>query len=54
MEKQVITAEKRTVIGKQVGQLRRQGKLPGVIYGHHLEAFPILMDVKPPPASWTA
>ncbi len=44
MEKQVITAEKRTVTGKQVGQLRRQGKLPGVIYGHHLEATPILMD----------
>ena len=46
MEKQVITAEKRTVIGKQVGQLRRQGKLPGVIYGHHLEALPITMDLK--------
>ncbi|MBN2678526.1 MAG: 50S ribosomal protein L25 [Anaerolineaceae bacterium] len=46
MEKQVITAEKRTVTGKQVGQLRRQGKLPGVIYGRHLEATPILMDLK--------
>jgi large subunit ribosomal protein L25 len=46
MEKQVITAEKRTVTGKQVGQLRRQGKLPGVIYGRHLEALPIIMDLK--------
>jgi large subunit ribosomal protein L25 len=46
MEKQVITAEKRTVTGKQVGQLRRQGKLPGVIYGHHLEALPIIMDLR--------
>ncbi len=46
MEKQVITAEKRTVTGKQVGQLRRQGKLPGVVYGRHLEALPILMDLK--------
>jgi large subunit ribosomal protein L25 len=46
MEKQVIMAEKRTVTGKQVGQLRRQGKLPGVIYGRHLEALPILMDLK--------
>jgi large subunit ribosomal protein L25 len=42
----VITAEKRTVIGKQVGQLRRQGKLPGVIYGHHLEAIPLTMDLR--------
>jgi len=39
-----IKAEKRTVLGKQVAQLRRTGKLPGVIYGRHLEAFPIQMD----------
>ena len=39
-----IRAEKRTVIGKQVAKLRRTGKLPGVIYGRHLEAFPIQMD----------
>lgn len=29
-----LTAEKRTVIGKQVKQLRRQGWVPGVMYGH--------------------
>lgn len=29
----VIEAEPREVIGKQVGQLRRQGWIPGVIYG---------------------
>ena len=39
-----IKAEKRTVIGKQVAKLRRTGKLPGVIYGRHLEAFPIQME----------
>ena len=39
-----INAEKRTVIGKQVAHLRRSGKLPGVIYGRHLEAFPIQME----------
>jgi large subunit ribosomal protein L25 len=44
MERPVIKAERRTVIGKQVGALRRQGKLPGVIYGHHVEATPITMD----------
>ena len=39
-----IKAEKRTVLGKQVAQLRHAGKLPGVIYGRHLEAFPIQME----------
>ncbi|MEA4811241.1 MAG: 50S ribosomal protein L25 [Anaerolineaceae bacterium] len=43
-EEVVISAEKRSVIGKQVAQLRRSGKLPGVIYGRHLEAFPIQMN----------
>lgn len=46
MEKNVIEATVRTVTGKKVGVLRREGKLPGVIYGHHLEAQPILMDSK--------
>lgn len=43
-EEVTITAEKRSVKGKQVAQLRRAGKLPGVIYGRHLEAFPIQMN----------
>jgi large subunit ribosomal protein L25 len=43
-EEVTITAEKRTVKGKQVAQLRHAGKLPGVIYGRHLEAFPIQMN----------
>ncbi len=43
-EEVTIKAEKRTVKGKQVAQLRRAGKLPGVIYGRHLEAFPIQMN----------
>ena len=29
-----LTAEKRAVLGKQVKQLRRQGWVPGVMYGH--------------------
>jgi large subunit ribosomal protein L25 len=43
-EEIIINAEKRNVIGKQVKALRRQGVLPGVIYGRHIEAFPIQMD----------
>jgi large subunit ribosomal protein L25 len=46
MEKNVIEASKREVTGKKVGVLRREGKLPGVIYGHHFEAMPIVMDSK--------
>ncbi|NMB87139.1 MAG: 50S ribosomal protein L25 [Chloroflexi bacterium] len=45
MEKVVIHATRRTVTGKKVGALRRAGHLPAVIYGHHLDATPILLDL---------
>lgn len=44
MESVVIKATKRTVTGKQVKQLRRQGLLPAVVYGADFEATPISMD----------
>ncbi|MEJ5224497.1 MAG: 50S ribosomal protein L25 [Anaerolineales bacterium] len=44
MEKIVLKATKRTVTGKQVKQLRRAGRLPGVIYGHHIEPINISLD----------
>jgi large subunit ribosomal protein L25 len=44
MEKVVLKAVKRTVIGKQVNALRREGQLPGVIYGYKVESTPIQMD----------
>lgn len=44
MEKVVFQATKRSVIGKQVRALRRQGKLPGVLYGHNMEPIPLQMD----------
>ena len=43
-EEIVIKAEKRTIKGKQVSQLRRAGILPGVIYGHRVESQAIQMD----------
>lgn len=46
MENVVIKASKRDVYGKKVGQLRREGKLPGVIYGHHMEPISIVMDAR--------
>jgi large subunit ribosomal protein L25 len=44
MDKIILKATKRDVVGKQVGALRRQGKLPAVLYGHHIETSPILLD----------
>jgi len=44
MEKVVLKATKRTVIGKQVSQLRREGQLPGVVYGHNIEPTPISLE----------
>jgi large subunit ribosomal protein L25 len=44
MEKVVVKAVKRSVIGKKVGALRREGNIPGVVYGHHIEPISILMN----------
>lgn len=46
MDKVVIKATKRDVRGKQVGALRRDGKLPGVIYGRHTEPVNITLDAR--------
>lgn len=44
MDKVVLKASKRDVIGKQVKALRRAGKLPAVIYGRHTEPINISLD----------
>jgi large subunit ribosomal protein L25 len=44
MEKVVLKAEKREVLGKQVKALRRAGKLPAVIYGRHTEPMIVSLD----------
>jgi large subunit ribosomal protein L25 len=44
MEKVVLKAEKRGVVGKQVKAMRRAGKLPAVIYGRHTEPIKIALD----------
>lgn len=46
MSKIVINAEPRVLIGKQVNQLRRQGKLPAVVYGHKVDPKPITLDLR--------
>jgi large subunit ribosomal protein L25 len=44
MEKVVLKAEKRDVVGKQVKAMRREGKLPAVIYGRHTEPINVSLD----------
>lgn len=46
MEKYVLEAKKREVIGKQVKALRREGFLPAVIYGSGIEPIPLTLNTK--------
>lgn len=46
METLVLQAHVRSVIGKQVRGLRRQDKLPAVLYGTGIEAVPIELPLK--------
>lgn len=39
-----LTAEKRTALGKQVKRLRRQGQVPGVMYGHGFDPIPLQFE----------
>ena len=45
-EKRRLSATKRTVLGKQVGQLRRAGLLPAVIYGPGAEPTAIEINAR--------
>lgn len=46
MEEVVINASRREVVGKQVKALRREGKLPAILYGRHIETIPLLLNHK--------
>lgn len=46
MEKILLNAELRTIVGKQVNRLRREGKLPAVVYGSKVEPKPITLDLR--------
>lgn len=41
-----LSANRRTIVGKQVRALRRQGLLPAVIYGHSLEPISISINAR--------
>lgn len=42
----LVTAEPRVVVGKSVNALRRQGLLPGVVYGQGKASQPIQLDAR--------
>lgn len=46
MEKVILEAVPRDVVGKKVKALRREGKLPAVLFGYGIEATPILLDMR--------
>ena len=46
MEKYVLEANKREVIGKKVKALRRDGFLPAIIYGSDIDPLPITLNTK--------
>lgn len=43
-DRPALAAERRTVTGKAVARLRREGRLPGVVYGHGTESEPVTLD----------
>lgn len=43
-EAQKIAVRPRTVLGKKVGRLRREGRLPGVVFGGHADSLPVETD----------
>lgn len=46
MDEFVLQADKREAIGKKVKGLRREGKLPAIIYGHGIDPISISMDYR--------
>jgi len=44
MERVELKAEKRTVLGKKVKRLRREGIVPAVLYGHEVESVPLQVE----------
>jgi large subunit ribosomal protein L25 len=46
MDEVVLKASRRSVLGKQVKAIRREGKLPAVIYGHYIDPISIVMDLR--------
>ena len=46
MEEVILKANRRIVLGKQVKAIRREGRLPAVIYGHYIDPLSIELDLR--------
>jgi large subunit ribosomal protein L25 len=46
MDKIVLNATRRTVTGKKVGALRREGKIPAIMYGHGFDPTTITLGLQ--------
>jgi len=46
MDRVELAVESRALVGKRVKQLRKQGKVPAVMYGHGFEPVPLQTDAK--------
>ncbi len=44
MEQVVIKADRREIVGKHVKSVRREGKLPAILYGKHISPIPVALD----------
>ncbi|OGC58739.1 hypothetical protein A3A70_00615 [candidate division WWE3 bacterium RIFCSPLOWO2_01_FULL_42_11] len=46
VEKIHLKAESRTLLGKGVKKMRREGRVPGVVFEKNIESLPISLDIK--------
>lgn len=46
MEEIVVEANRRNIVGKRVKALRREGKLPAILYGKHVDTIPVVIDLR--------
>lgn len=51
-DKVVLSVEERKVLGKKVKQLRRQGLVPGVVYGHDVDPTAIMAPANMVEKAW--
>jgi len=51
-DKVLLSVEERKVLGKKVKQLRKEGKVPAIVYGHDFEATPVMVDTVVATKAW--
>jgi large subunit ribosomal protein L25 len=51
-DKVILSVEEREILGKKVKQLRKQGYVPGVVYGSSFAAKPIMMNAQAATKAW--